>query len=107
QAVDHPMRNQLTRSLGAEILLQVDVSRRDLASGDTLVLCCDGLWSEVSGAEIADIAGSAPPGEAAERLLATALEREAPDNVSVIVVRVEDLAAGTAEGRGRRFRWWR
>ena len=107
QAVDHPMRNQLTRSLGAEILLQVDISRRDLAGGDTLVLCCDGLWSEVGGAEIADIAGTAPPAEAAEKLVATALEREAPDNVSVIVVRVEDLAAGTAEGRGRRFRWWR
>ena len=107
EAVDHPMRNQLTRSLGAEVLLQVDVTRRDVAAGDTFVLCCDGLWSEVSRAEIAEIAGGSPPDAAARALVDAALERDAPDNVSVIVVRVDVLAAGNAEARGRRLRWWR
>jgi PPM family protein phosphatase len=87
QAAHHPARSQLTRSLGHEPAVQVDVSRTDLKCGDAFVLCSDGLWDLVSRREIAEVV-SAPPGQAAEALVRAALERGAPDNVSAIVVRI-------------------
>ena len=107
QAVEHPARNQLTRSLGAELFIQVDIARRELRPGDVFVLCCDGLWSEVSRREIIEAALELPAEAAARRLVGTALEREAADNVSVVVVRVERLHDDAPPPRGRRWLPWR
>ena len=104
QAAHHPARSQLTRSLGHDPAVQVDLVRSDIAVGDVFILCCDGLWDLVSRADIAQKV-EAEPDEAAAGLLELALERGAPDNVSVIVVRVTALAAQAATGasasRGR------
>jgi serine/threonine protein phosphatase PrpC len=87
QAAHHPARSQLTRSLGGEPAVQVDLVRQDLAAGDAFVLCSDGLWDLVSRKEIADaVAGGTS--EAAESMIATVLDRGAPDNVTAVVVRV-------------------
>lgn len=93
QAEHHPARSQLTRSLGHEPAVQVDVSRIGVRRDDAFVLCSDGLWGLVSSPEIAR-AIELPPSQAAESLILTALDRGAPDNVSAIVVRV--LAEPTA-----------
>ena len=87
QAAHHPARSQLTRSLGGEPAVQVDLVNKDLAVGDVFVLCSDGLWDLVSRREIADAVG-AGPADAAETLIASALDRGAPDNVTVVVVHV-------------------
>jgi serine/threonine protein phosphatase PrpC len=105
QAARHPARSQLTRSLGAELLLHVDIVRRALREGDALVLCSDGLWSEVSREEIAAAASAPSPEVAADELLRVALVRQAADNVSVVVVRVEGPVEAPA--RGRRWLPWR
>jgi protein phosphatase len=94
QAASHPARSQLTKSLGSDPMLQVDVVRSELATGDVFVLCSDGLWDSVSRAEIADVASavgtpSAPTVvQAADQLVDLALAREAPDNVTALVVKV-------------------
>jgi serine/threonine protein phosphatase PrpC len=87
QATHHPARSQLTRNLGHEPAVQVDITRTPISQGDVFVLCSDGLWDLVSRREIAE-AVSAAPGPATEALVATALERGAPDNVSAIAVRI-------------------
>jgi protein phosphatase len=87
QAVHHPARSQLTRSLGSGPAVQVDLVRSQVAVGDTFVLCSDGVWDLVSRTEIAE-AVAAPPEDAAETLVAMTLARGAPDNVTVIVVQV-------------------
>ena len=87
QAAHHPARSQLTRNLGHEPAVQVDISRFAVKLNDCFVLCSDGLWDLVSRREIAQ-AVAAEPAQAAESLIHTALDRGAPDNVTAIVVRI-------------------
>ncbi len=108
QAVRHPARSQLTRSLGAELFLNVDVVRRRLRQDDVVVLCSDGLWSEVSREEIAEIVTMlADPETAADLLLRVALDRGAADNVSAVVIRVDGPVEAPTPSRGRRWLPWR
>jgi protein phosphatase len=91
QAAVHPARSQLTKSLGADPLVQVQLVRQPVRSGDVLVLCCDGLWDAVAGPEMATLvaAGSVgSAGAAARRLVETAVARKAADNVTAVVVRM-------------------
>ncbi|MBV8527787.1 MAG: serine/threonine-protein phosphatase, partial [Candidatus Dormibacteraeota bacterium] len=106
QALHHPARSQLTRSLGAEVMVHVDVVRDTLRQGDVYVVCSDGLWNEVSRAEVAAAVREAAPAEAAEELLDLALNREASDNVTVVVVRIDSVEPASAE-RSRRWLPWR
>jgi PPM family protein phosphatase len=82
-------RNIITRSVGFEEEVLVDVVELDVERGDVVVLCCDGLSNLVADPEILEIASGAPLGEAPERLVALANERGGDDNITVIVVRVD------------------
>ena len=106
QALHHPARNQLTRSLGAEVMVHADISREAIHGGDVFVLCSDGLWNEVTRAEVAETVAQGSPGDAARRLVEIALERQASDNVSVVVVRIEHVNHQSTE-RARRWLPWR
>ncbi len=88
QAKNHPARSMLTRSLGSEPAVQVDLARTDVLPGDTFVLCSDGLWDLVSRRDIAEVTTTPTANEAAEMLVKTALKRGAPDNVTVILVHI-------------------
>jgi protein phosphatase len=115
QAARHPARSQLTRTVGNEPLVQIDIVREPIQAGDTFVLCSDGLWGEVATHEIAAVAQQlktaavATSLAAADALVSLALEREAADNVTVVVVHVSSglpIPAATAKRR-RPFRWSR
>src|SRR5205823_4218702 len=106
QAARHPARSLLTRSLGSDPILQIDLTRQPAELRDTYVLCSDGLWDVVARGEIAAIAAgepggdedaSRPPSEAAAALIELALKRDAPDNITVAVIRL--LAEGSPQGR--------
>ena len=85
QAKTHPARSQLSRSLGGEPAVQVDIVRNPVMPKDVFVLCCDGVWDLVSMREIAHATAKGAV-EGAEELIALALDRGAPDNVTVVVV---------------------
>ena len=85
---------------------QIDLTRQPADVGDTYVLCSDGLWDLVARGEIATIAAGDPgggdaaprsPSEAAAALIELALKRDAPDNVTVAVIRL--VAHGPAPSR--------
>ncbi len=83
----HPRRNVITRALGSSHALTVDVAEVDLAPGDRVLLCSDGLTGELLDEEvraILDDAGSLS--EAAERLVEAALWRGGRDNITVVLV---------------------
>jgi PPM family protein phosphatase len=101
QAANHPARSQLTRSLGAAPGVQVDVVRTPIHKGDVFVLCSDGVWDLVSRPEIAQACVLPQAADVADRLIALSLERGAPDNVTVLVVRVNDELAEAPADRGR------
>jgi protein phosphatase len=114
QASTHPARSMITRTVGSEPVVQVDLVRQDTEAGDTFVLCSDGLWDVVGRAEIADAATSigtqpvATVADAADQLIELALSRKTPDNVTILVVRVMTdrpiPAAGNRRGLFRRGR---
>ena len=86
QAATSPNRNVITRGIGFESEVEVDVGQPiALRHGDVLVLCSDGLHGQVKDAEIAETVESLAPDRAAERLVALSNERGGPDNISVIV----------------------
>jgi len=89
-AQSHPQRHILTAALGSgkEIVPDVAESPIHLETGDTLLLCTDGLWSVVGEAELADAVRSNPPEQACRSLINSALERGGPDNVTVVVLRI-------------------
>lgn len=87
QALQHPNRNVITRALGTRPSVEVDLFREDLHDEDVVLLCSDGLYRVVQESEMLRSL-VAEPQQAAEALVALANERGAPDNVSVIIVRI-------------------
>jgi len=85
QAKNHPARSQLSRSLGGEPAVQVDIVRNPIVPKDSFVLCCDGVWDLVSMREIAQATAKGAI-DGAEEIIAMALDRGAHDNVTVVVV---------------------
>src|SRR6188474_2252205 len=89
EAETHPRRNVLQRSMGVAEDVEIDVRGPfELREGDTFILCSDGLHGVVKEQELQEIAAGTIE-EAADEFLRRALERGAPDNVTVIVARVE------------------
>ncbi|MDQ3280315.1 MAG: Stp1/IreP family PP2C-type Ser/Thr phosphatase [Acidobacteriota bacterium] len=89
EAETHPRRNVLQRSMGVADDVEIDVRGPfSLRAGDTFILCSDGLHGLVKEPELKEIAQGSIE-HAADEFLRRALERGAPDNVTVIVARVE------------------
>ncbi|MCB9952884.1 MAG: serine/threonine-protein phosphatase [Planctomycetaceae bacterium] len=90
-------RNVITRSLGPEESVRVDVEGPyPILPGDTFVLCSDGLSNPVSDPEIAAVVRELSPRQSAQLLVNLANIRGGPDNSTVIVVRVGDLPKNVA-----------
>lgn len=89
EAATHKLRNVLTNVLGGGVpLTDVDLHRIRLAPGDAILLCSDGLYDVVKDEEIASILSTVRSSQTACRaLIDLALERQAPDNVTVVVSR--------------------
>jgi serine/threonine protein phosphatase PrpC len=88
QAETHPYRNVILRSIGAYEAVQVDLFFRQLAPGDTIILCSDGLTRLVNNQDLVDITRSYPPAEAARQLINLANDRGGEDNISVSITRI-------------------
>ena len=89
EAETHPRRNVLQRSMGVAEDVEIDVKGPiELKEGDTFILCSDGLHGVVKEEEMREVAAM-PIDAAADEFLRRALLRGAPDNVTVIVARVE------------------
>jgi serine/threonine protein phosphatase PrpC len=80
-------KNIITRSVGFEREVQVDLVALELAAADVLVVCCDGLTNLVDDAEILRTVQESPLAGAPARLVALANARGGDDNITVIVIR--------------------
>lgn len=84
-------RNVLTRAIGQEESVQVDLNELELQSGDQLLLCSDGLFGMVADEEIAAlISVAASPEVACNELIACANGRGGRDNISVLLLTVSE-----------------
>lgn len=84
-------RSVLTRSVGHEPVIRVDLESATVFKGDKVVLCSDGLYAQVADSEIADIVSRYSPAQACRQLVALAEQRGTEDNVSVQVLQINDV----------------
>lgn len=91
QAKVSPMRNIITRSIGFEREVKVDVGAVPLKVGDQFMLCSDGLTGHVEDSEILELMTQHSRRKAAGKLIALANARGGDDNSTVIIVTVLGL----------------
>ncbi len=87
-------KNIITRSVGFEQQVQVDLMGIELEAGDALVICCDGLSNLVEDPEILQVMEETRLEDAPARLIALANARGGDDNITVIAIRVTEPAPG-------------
>lgn len=106
EAADSPHRHLLSRSLGAEMFVNVESNEYQILAEDVLVLCSDGLHGAVSPSEIAAIVShQADLNAAAHRLVAVANHQDGTDNISLQLVRIRSVErVGMYRGRPYRLR---
>ncbi|WP_067198662.1 PP2C family protein-serine/threonine phosphatase [Microbacterium sp. XT11] len=97
EAEGHPYSNVITRAVGASELNAPDYVTIDLRAGDRFVICSDGLTKELTDYGIQHfLRENADPAAAVQAMLAAALENGGRDNVTLIVVQVDDDSSSTS-----------
>ncbi len=90
EAEEHAAANVITRAVGGTSDFYLDLDLHELAEGDRFLLCTDGLYKELSDAEIEQVLSQPADKDASRALVDAALAADGADNVTVIVV---DFAA--------------
>ena len=104
EAAESKNRHMLSRSLGSELMVNVEVNEHQIFAEDVLVLCSDGLHASVSGSEMAAVTShSGDLASAARRLVDIANQRDGSDNISLQLIRVRSVER-VAMYRGRPYR---
>ena len=92
EAAEGETSHILSRSLGTELVANIDCNDHQIFAGDVLLLCSDGLHGLVEASEMAAICGHGQELQpAAEKLVALANDRGGGDNISVQLIRIRDV----------------
>jgi serine/threonine protein phosphatase PrpC len=93
QAAHHPSRNVISRALGAEASVEVDMKTIEVDDGTAFLLCSDGITRHLPDSEIRDLIVSTPDLEAVvAEMKRRCYERGAEDNLTAVLVRVGENA---------------
>jgi PPM family protein phosphatase len=97
QAEDHPQRSIITRALGPEPEVEVDLQTVPASPGDVFLICSDGLTTMVDEERIAAVLGGGDSMTTAVRALVDEANRAGGrDNITALAFRLEDAAAPRA-----------
>lgn len=91
QAACHPMRNYITRAVGTEETIAVDITTHDRKQGDRWLICSDGMYGMVSKDELCRLMKTGDLEETAEHMLRAALEGGGKDNISLVLLQDETV----------------
>lgn len=86
QAACHPMRNYITRAIGTDDTVEVDIFTERRKAGDRWLICSDGLYGQMGRDVLQETAFAPDPEEAADRLLQTALDNGGRDNITLVIM---------------------
>jgi serine/threonine protein phosphatase PrpC len=89
QAANHPSKNVISRALGAEASVEVDMKTTEVADGTTFLLCTDGITRHLSDNELGALlrSGKSPDAICAE-MKERCYQRGAEDNLTAVIVQV-------------------
>jgi serine/threonine protein phosphatase PrpC len=95
EAVEHPQRSVITRALGIEGRVEVDTRSFRGITGDVYLLCSDGLTTMLPESRIVEVLQGNPRlKDAGEALIGAANEAGGRDNITVILIRLEEVELG-------------
>jgi len=99
-------RHLLSRSLGSELVVNVDIEEHQVYVDDVLLLCSDGLHGSVRGSEMAAVVGNGGDlHKAAQRLVDIANQRDGSDNITLQLIRIRSVErVGMYRGRPYKIR---
>jgi PPM family protein phosphatase len=101
QAEDHPQRSIITRALGPEPEVEVDLQTVAAQPGDVFLLCSDGLTTMLGDEQIGRLLARATSMQSAVRALVDEANRAGGrDNITVVAFRLEGDAAPSASPEG-------
>jgi PPM family protein phosphatase len=101
QAESHPQRSVITRALGPEATVEVDVSQYPAKAGDLFLLCSDGLTAMVHEPQLAPLMlQDKPLAELGHDLIGAANAAGGRDNITVVLFRLEEVEAGARPPEG-------
>ena len=86
QAACHPMRNYITRAVGTEENVEIDISLHGRKKNDRWLICSDGLYGMMSRELLHQLASTADLDEAADSLMQAALDGGGKDNISLVLL---------------------
>jgi serine/threonine protein phosphatase PrpC len=89
QAANHPSKNVISRALGAEASVEVDMKTIEIEDGTSFLLCTDGITRHISDSELRDLLVSGRPVEqVCADMKQRCYERGAEDNLTAVIVQV-------------------
>lgn len=90
----HPYRNVITRAVGVDPVVEADIFSHDKQQDDLWLICSDGLYNMVPDETIVDVLKNVDTDEdAADQLLALALEAGGMDNITFVLARAGEVSA--------------
>ncbi len=91
EALTHPRRHQLTRAIGVDDDIEIDVMSLHVQAGDRLLLCSDGLSNELEPSLLAELASAPGPLEdAVTALIDAAKQAGGRDNITAVLLEFDE-----------------
>ncbi len=104
QAENHPSRNVISRALGAEPSVEIDMKTIMVEPNNTFLICSDGITRHIGDNEIRELLNSdMPPVEICEQMKFVCYERGAEDNLTAVIVRISSEINGNETVYDNRF----
>ena len=101
QARYHPYSNVITRCVGANAIVEADVLNGELLNGDLFVVASDGLTGMVEDPQLKKILETrGTPGRMVDAMITEANRRGGLDNITAIVVQVQQVHGGLTGSTG-------
>lgn len=101
QAENHPSKNIISRALGAESSVEIDLKTIMIEPGTAFLLCSDGITRHVTDQEIKGVLTfGGTPDEVCEYLKGVCYERGAEDNLTAVVIKIATAFGGQSQVAG-------
>jgi protein phosphatase len=91
------MRNYITRAVGTEEDIEIDLKKHDRKQGDRWLICSDGLYGMINRTQLLEIMKTDDLEQTADELMKAAMQGGGKDNISLILLQDDTVISETEE----------